>query len=272
MLNFTSKTHFQDSIKGFDCCSLTLQPCKNPVVTPDGWLYDKEAILKYILEKKTEYQKKLNAYEAQKSRELKNLQESSQKDAKMQKDSFEKMEKNICNASTSKVYSFVTPENTFNDRCFQGASSSKGKLPSFWVPSLTPSAEESKLKRPDKTIFCPMSGKPLKMKDLINVKFTEIEDEDDKGKSLIAKEERYRCPVTKDILRNTTGVVVLRPTGHVVTAECVEKIIKKDMIHPLTGEKLSNKDFITLARGGTGYSAANEQLKAERYRPNLAIS
>ena len=44
----------KDSIKGFDCCSLTLQPCRNPLVTADGWLYDKEAIIKYILEKKQE--------------------------------------------------------------------------------------------------------------------------------------------------------------------------------------------------------------------------
>ena len=38
---------------------------RNPVITPDGWLYDKEVILKYILEKKAEYQRKLKAYEAQ---------------------------------------------------------------------------------------------------------------------------------------------------------------------------------------------------------------
>ncbi len=30
--------------------------------------------------------------------------------------------------------------------------------------------------------------------------------------------------------------------------ECVEKIIKKDWIHPLTGEKLMEKDIIPLQR------------------------
>lgn len=30
--------------------------------------------------------------------------------------------------------------------------------------------------------------------------------------------------------------------------ECVEKIIKKDWIHPLTGEKLTEKDIIPLQR------------------------
>lgn len=36
--------------------------------------------------------------------------------------------------------------------------------------------------------------------------------------------------------------------GDVVTMECVEKIIKKDWIHPLTSEKLSEKDVIPLQR------------------------
>merc|ERR1711973_905437 len=44
----------KDSIKEFDCCSLTLQPCREPVVTLDGYIYDKEAILECLLHQKTE--------------------------------------------------------------------------------------------------------------------------------------------------------------------------------------------------------------------------
>ncbi len=40
----------------------------------------------------------------------------------------------------------------------------------------------------------------------------------------------------------------------------------------MTGQKLDDSDLIPLQRGGTGYSAANEQLKAKHYRPNLAIN
>lgn len=42
----------------------------------------------------------------------------------------------------------------------------------------------------------------------------------------------------------------LYPTssGSVVTQECVEKLIKKDMIDPVTGDKLSDKDIIPLQR------------------------
>jgi nitric oxide synthase-interacting protein len=79
--------------------------------------------------------------------------------------------------------------------------------------------------------------------------------------------------VTNDVLNNATPVAVLKPTGDVVTMECVEKIIRKDMIHPLTGQTLTEDDIIQLKRGGTGYAAANETtLNAKRHRPQLAIS
>lgn len=85
----------KDSVKDFDCCCLTLQPCRNPVITcvyqiryailpfrhhkidihvcyyyrKYGYLYDKEAILEYILTKKREYARKLKEYEKQKQQE-----------------------------------------------------------------------------------------------------------------------------------------------------------------------------------------------------------
>ena len=44
----------RDSLKDFTSCSLSLHPCADPVVTPDGWLYEREAILEYILHHKIE--------------------------------------------------------------------------------------------------------------------------------------------------------------------------------------------------------------------------
>lgn len=82
-------------------------------------------------------------------------------------------------------------------------------LPSFWIPSKTPEAKEASLQKPDKTIYCPISGNPLKMKDLIPVKFTEVVDPDDK-RSLIVKQARYMCPITHDILGNNVPCAVIR--------------------------------------------------------------
>jgi len=37
-------------------------------------------------------------------------------------------------------------------------------------------------------------------------------------------------------------------SGHVITMECFEKLIKKDWLHPLNGDKLTEKDIIPLQR------------------------
>lgn len=109
------------------------------------------------------------------------------------------------------------------------ANGKEKELPSFWVPSQTPAAKQIKSEKPDATILCPVSQKPLKAKDLIDVKFTSklsstsiqslclpfvisvVKDPDDK-KSLIVKENRYMCAVTHDVLSNSVPCVVLRPT------------------------------------------------------------
>lgn len=43
----------------------------------------------------------------------------------------------------------------------------------------------------------------------------------------------------------------------VVTMECVEKIIRKEMTDPINGKPLEEDDIIELQRGGTGNEYAN---------------
>ena len=74
------------------------------------------------------------------------------------------------------------------------------ELPSFWVPSMTPQSSKSKLKKPESTVYCPMSGRPLKANQLIEVHFTPA----DKSKG------KYMCAVTHDLLSNSVSCAVLR--------------------------------------------------------------
>ncbi|XP_047023030.1 nitric oxide synthase-interacting protein homolog [Helicoverpa zea] len=252
----------KDSVKNFDCCSLTLQPCRNPVITKEGYLFDKEAILEYIITKKNEYTRQLKKYEKQLKKEESEKAElaAAEKEANLIK--FMNREKNI---SSNKQQG----DGPSTSSSVSNLANGKAKeLPSFWVPSQLPDAKISKMEKPDPTVCCPISGKPLKMKDLIEVKWTLVNDPDDK-KSLIAKENRYMCPVTHDILSNAVPCAVIRTTGHVVTMECVEKIIKKDWMHPLTGDKLKEKDIIMVQRGGTGYASTNQNLEGKNERPVL---
>lgn len=254
----------KDSVKNFDCCSLTLQPCRNPVVTKDGYLFDKEAILEYIIRKKNEYNRQLKKYEKQLKKEESEMAELAvaEKEAKLIK--FMNREKNISSTSAKATESKASSSTSISNL----ANGKDKELPSFWVPSQLPDAKIMKMEKPDPTVHCPISGKPLKMKDVIEVQWTLVKDPDDK-KSLIVKENRYMCPVTHDILSNAVPCAVIRTTGHVVTMECVEKIIKKDWLHPLTGDKLKEKDIIPLQRGGTGYALTNQNLEGKNERPVL---
>nr|XP_046270752.1 nitric oxide synthase-interacting protein isoform X2 [Scatophagus argus] len=228
----------KDAIKDFDCCCLSLQPCQDPVVTPDGYLYEKQAILEYILQRKTDIAKKMKAYEKQKKEQKSNSQLESKSEERERVERFKTRENSIV---SKPINPFTTGQNKGAEKGRTDSSSaevstgsaatSSQTLPSFWIPSLTPESKPTLLKKPD----------------------------------------RYVCAVTRDVLGNSVPCAVLRPSGAVVTQECVEKLIKKDMIDPMTGDKLSDKDIIPLQRGGTGFTASGVDLCAKEARPVMQV-
>jgi hypothetical protein len=69
------------------------------VSRPDGWLYDKEVILEYILHQKTENLKKTKEYEKQKSRDDKSVKELVDMQAKERLEKFIKTEGKLVSSS-----------------------------------------------------------------------------------------------------------------------------------------------------------------------------
>lgn len=78
------------------------------------------------------------------------------------------------------------------------------------------------------------------------------------------------CPITRDILSNSVPCAVLKTSGSVVTLDCVEKIIRNDMIDPTNSKRLKDEDIIILQRGGTGYASTND-LDAKVSGPVLQV-
>ena len=239
----TQSAHIgRDSARNFDCCCLTLQPCKDPVTTQEGYLFEREAILTNLLKQKKKIGKSEKAYS-------KHLKEKSGK-------------------STDGHDEFVRqqgPSSAIKPKGADVVDKSK-QLNNFWVPNLQGHAVEENIKKPDTKTYCPITDKQLKLKDLISVKFTPM-PQDNQGTSTICQEVRYMCAVTHDALSNGSTCVVLRPTGNVITLDCYEKLVKEDMVEPLTGVKLKEKDVIILKRGSTGYAGAKntgEDLVAKK--------
>lgn len=259
----------KDAVKDFDCCCLSLQPCRNPVVTPDGYLYDKESILEYIVRHKAENARLLKEYHAQQTRQARELEELAVAEQRSKTESFVRKERTIV-SSTPSSSSSSSASGGEEASVSNMANGREGQLPSFWVPALTPSASKDRLQKPKNVVLCPMSGKPLKAKDLVPIKFTPVVDPDDKA-SLIAKKARYMCAVTHDILGNSVPVAALKTSGNVVTLECVEKLLKKDWLDPTNGKTLTEDDIIPLQRGGTGYSSTNISLDAKVKKPVMTV-
>ena len=69
----------KDSHGDFHDCRLTNAPAVDPVVTPDGYLFGREAILEYILERKRELRKELEAWEAQEAGRERERQEAAER-------------------------------------------------------------------------------------------------------------------------------------------------------------------------------------------------
>lgn len=147
---------------------------------------------------------KLKAYEKQKQKLEDESQEVTANDELQKLQHFLKSQNDVASSSKS--------DEKKEGPSISNMSNGKDKvLPSFWVPSQTPEAKETILRKPDNKIYCPMSGKELKMKHLIPVKFTEVKDPDDK-KSLIVKQARYMCPITHDVLGNSIPCAVIKTT------------------------------------------------------------
>ncbi|KAG8469382.1 hypothetical protein KFE25_005837 [Diacronema lutheri] len=258
-----------DSLRDFDMCCLSLHPCREPVITPQGFLYEKEVIYECILRKRKDNERALEAWAAHEA--AKAACEEHERAEAHERDvaRFERAEQGVSSKAAARDQAredtrggvkLIKRGHVINDDWSKHAKDS-----SFWAPQNAPTAAPV-VGKPDTTIRCPMSGEPLRLKQLYPVHFTPAHDDDDDGAASaggarsvdgMACTERYICPLSKKALTNATHCVVLRPSGQVVTRECVEKIIKKDMLDPFCTPpaKLREQDLIPIRTEGTGYAA-----------------
>ncbi|XP_058715592.1 nitric oxide synthase-interacting protein isoform X2 [Poecile atricapillus] len=244
----------RDAIKDFDCCCLSLQPCRDPVVTPEGFLYEREAIVTFLLQQKNKIARETKAWQRQREQRRREREQQRGEGAAKALRGFLEAETPLGKGET--------PGNG------SGGPSPSGPLPSFWIPSLTPEAAAERLQRPERSVRCPMSGRKLRLSQLVSVHFTPAQPGLSPGQ-LLAREpsDRYVCALTGDPLGNATPCAVLRPSGAVVTLASVDRLIRKDMRDPLSGAALTDDDIIVLQRGGTGFAGAGVSLEAKKSRP-----
>lgn len=124
-------------------------------------------------------------------------------------------------------------ERTKARKAIDDEKASKTTLPSFWVPSITPSSNTNStlhtiVKKAKQSPVCPASpsDKPhnYSLHTLVTVVFTEEKDAATGGLQRI-------CPSCKKGLSNTSKAMLAKPCGHVLCKSCVSKFMTPSGVH-----------------------------------------
>eukprot|EP00735_Rhodelphis_limneticus_P011841 TRINITY_DN4997_c0_g1::TRINITY_DN4997_c0_g1_i1::g.16584::m.16584 TRINITY_DN4997_c0_g1::TRINITY_DN4997_c0_g1_i1::g.16584 ORF type:complete len:299 (+),score=62.23,sp/Q9Y314/NOSIP_HUMAN/40.47/4e-69,Rtf2/PF04641.7/0.00024,Rtf2/PF04641.7/6.7e+02,Rtf2/PF04641.7/1.2e-06,zf-Nse/PF11789.3/0.015,zf-Nse/PF11789.3/56,zf-Nse/PF11789.3/9.1e+02,U-box/PF04564.10/0.12,U-box/PF04564.10/1.9e+03,U-box/PF04564.10/36,zf-RING_2/PF13639.1/5.8e+03,zf-RING_2/PF13639.1/0.0012,zf-C3HC4_2/PF13923.1/7.9e+03,zf-C3HC4_2/PF139 len=263
-----------DSVKEFDCCSLSLKPCRTPMVSPYGDVYEKEAIFEYLLHQRKQIAKQTELWEKQMAEKAKEVTDAEDRKKKEVLDRFDRQELGVMPersptepprllAEATKAVSTIDGE-TLRLRAEERRVINDSE---FWLPGKTPGAKASAVEKPDITPKCPMTGKPLRVKQLVEITFTPLKARD---KANEGGKARYMCPICYTTLTNAVQCAALKSSGNVVCKTCLDNVVKKDWIDPIASKKVSEKDIIMLKRG-TGFAGSGTQLIVEKHAVGMRV-
>lgn len=312
-------------MRKFDQCGLCLNTAENPCLCSKGHLFCKECIITSLLDQKREMlnvQASLDRLEREFEQERHKARERALKHVQS---NFERIDSGVSRLEKSKDHSqrrSRSPERR-NDNSMRNRSRSplasnslsdlpariaeqaekrlneimkelaeeqiqakRDKIPAYWLPSLTPSAETSKeelVKRTEEALRkgldtkCYISdklGHEVNNKSLINVHFV-TGSGGKAGSDNRSKREEKICPSCKKTLNNVNRLFVIKRCGHVHCSTCVETLLrpalreagKDKQSRPTCLEcdtriKSDLKDLLPIQREGTGFtSAGNNETK-----------
>ncbi|CAK9116887.1 unnamed protein product [Durusdinium trenchii] len=262
-----SKT--RKEVMGTDCflpfgfCGLSLKAPKDPVATPDGNIFERESILECLLQQKLDIQAQQKKFEEQERKKEQRLQAMDKEEEIKQLEEFTRAEQGLLSQdhrhkraleqADSKIDGM--PEKKLRKGELMKVDKSQLRAKSFWTKEFTPTAAPTEIKKVDTTTRCPMTGKKLKVKDLISVKM-EVADQKllDQG----GGKGVFCCAVSKNPIVFQQAVL-LKPSGVVILESVWKDIVSKEMKCPVTGKKLKGEeDLLRLSTGGSGFSAHND--------------
>ena len=257
----------KETVKDFDHCALSLSPALDPVVTPEGVLYDREHILRCLLHQKKEIARQTKAWEAQAAKD-KSVAELEAEAGRAEAIERFHRENQMGGASARPADGEVlldvdpasddapVPDAAERLKAAQLDAPETKTMNAFWLPSKTPAADPSALRKPSTETTCPTTSKRLRMKDLVDVKWTRAPEEERNDE----QKYKYMCPVTRKTFTNATQVLILRPSGDAVSEEAYKVVIAKDGAHD--GKRV--KGVIRLQKGGSGYAGSGTQVGSKK--------
>ena len=258
-----------DAQTKFGWCSLGLQPARNPVCTPHGVVFDRQAIIEYLLGQKMKLRQQREDYELQQEAERVRVEaEEASKQDEVQVAFLQKNGSDV--GSTAQVARDISAEDRIridkHDMETMAEKEKHLKSSNFWLPEATRlEVEEKKIRAPETCPRCPISGKVLKSKHLIQVNFTRDES------VLYGEPGNIVCAVSQKAIIHQKATI-LKSCGHVLLSSYVKELILPTMRCPACNKKISkNKknEMIELKQGGTSYSGGGEAVESSKYKTGV---
>lgn len=261
-----------DSQLPFGYCCLSLHPVIDPVVSPSGHIYSREAIVEYLLTKTLENKRLAQAYAAQQDG-LKREQHAKTTEAdSLSKQSFVDTQEGVCQINKRKAVdiedsqTYLKSRQRVIDDADNETKLAELRQISPWIPQFTPEAKESDLKPPPKRAPSPMTGNPLRSKDLIPITL-EREVTGSEGVAGSSGPVRFICPISRKTITNQK-VILIKSTGAVMLESTAQTLAYKTMICPLTSRSFQMEDVLELVAAASGF-AASGTVEATKYRPTM---
>ncbi|TVY59325.1 E3 ubiquitin-protein ligase CSU1 [Lachnellula suecica] len=268
--NSTTARLSRDSFLPFASCKLCLLPARDPVSCTHGDIFCRECALSNILAQKKEI-KRLEKTKESDDKEAAQARDREEEEAKQRAvQEFEKiqmgLEAKLGSASSGKkivgreggkivveeelvegkkgekrkfeldedeLIRIARDERIKARKTIDDEKASRTTLPSFWVPSITPSSNTNMTlhtitKKEKLSPVCPASQKDkphnYSLHTLVTVAFTEEKDATTKSTQRI-------CPACKKALSNTSKAMLAKPCGHVLCKSCVGKFMTPSGVH-----------------------------------------
>eukprot|EP01082_Thalassiosira_pseudonana_P003860 g2820.t1 g2820 contig12:860825-862199(-) len=286
----------------FGHCALGLSPIEgDAVATNSGHIYSREAIVQYLLTKNGELKRQRAEYERQRVEvenrrhvwEEKNRKETEQKFVTKDQGAMSSalvVREDAAAASGGGVARGSSTSSTAKT----ASGNTKGKEigqqntlqhVSYWLTTSQPihqkgtsgndgdfhyAAEIEALPTPppDRPTS-PMSGEPLKLKQLIPLHL--VHEESDEKKSGMSSSNintgKVLCAVSHKTI-TTQPTIAIKTTGQVMLKSVYDELAKPTMTCPVTGKKFKEKDVLELIKGKSGF-AASGNVVAKKYNPTL---
>lgn len=225
----------------FGHCALSLHAAKDqPVATPSGFIYEKAAILEYLLTKTQELNEEKRAYK-------RSLQQKG--DERVQEEEQKRKEKVLDFEQGQKVVSSKRRKVEDNPL----------KRTSYWLAEFQPETSNSKppVDAPPKRPPSPNSNSSLSRKDLINLKLHRNSD------------DQVVCAISEKRITTQQAIALITKNSRAaeVVLEQVYNELGKERSCPVTGKKITK--IVVLQKGGSSFAAAGGVLQAKTYRPTM---